>query len=325
MSRAWLVASTALFASGCATAYLQATGQFAVAAREGAGSLASAFDLSTQLCRDRADLAYLLPRLKAEYGAEASFGAAPLRSVWWTDKSGGTNSWADHCGAIEAADGAHRNGLQVIIAYGWALQSVVGQGQFQGDDLRSVASSAAQLTQKIGGGGAAGYTGAIAGVGTPITMFTDFLLSKIVANDLRKDIGAADPAFQKVLDKLLAYVDASGELQLLDLTETLGEVLDEIEGGLGAKGALADPVRGIAYYDFAAHWEARLRYYRHSIDATKKVIQDLKAAHNALRSAGDGDGAIRTDDLKKMGGFAAAVIADAAYFRAQIAASLGTP
>ena len=52
-----LAVTLALLLAGCPSAYLQATGQFAQAARDGAGSLVSAFDLSTQLCRDRADLA----------------------------------------------------------------------------------------------------------------------------------------------------------------------------------------------------------------------------------------------------------------------------
>src|SRR5260370_27053827 len=126
MSRALPFAVAALLSCGCVSTYLTATGQFAQAAREGAGSLSSAFDLSSQICRDRADLAYLLPRMKAPLGADAiGFAGEPMRSPWYGAKSAGPGdkiSWADHCDAIAAADGVHRNALQVVIGYGWALQ-----------------------------------------------------------------------------------------------------------------------------------------------------------------------------------------------------------
>src|SRR5262245_43621107 len=114
MSRALPAVCALALVSGCASSYLQATTQFSQAARDGAGALSSAFDLSTQLCRDRADLAYLLPRLKAQYGAQASFSAEPMRSRWWEDKTAGPGpkiSWADHCGELAAADAAQRTGL----------------------------------------------------------------------------------------------------------------------------------------------------------------------------------------------------------------------
>jgi hypothetical protein len=327
MSRAFAI-SALLLLGGCPTAYLQATGQFSQAARDGAGSLASAFDLSTQLCRDRADLAYLLPRLKAQYGAPSSFSAEPMRSRWFTDKTAGPGanvSWADRCGAPPPADNVHRTGLQFVIAYGFALQAVIGQGKFEGDDLRTVAGASAALAQKIGGGSANAYTGAIAGIGTPLTIMTDFLLAKIASNELRKKIGFADSSLQLILTKLLDYVNAAGELQLMDLTSSLGNVLDEVEYGLGAQSAPADPVRGVSYYQFAAYWEARLRFYRKAIDSTKKLINDLKAAHAALKHAGDGDGSVNDNDLRKVGGLVGAVVGEAAYFRALNAPAPGGP
>ncbi len=316
MSRA--LALAALVATGCTSAYLQATGRFAEAARTGTGSLAGAFDLSTHLCRDRADLAYLLPRLKAPYGEKSSFSAEPMRSRWFADQSAGPDvkvSWQDHCNQLIAADQVHRNSLEVITAYSWALTNVIGQGKYEGDDLRQVAAASSEITQSIMGGPPNMYTGAIAGIGGPLTQMTDFLLAHIVAHELNRKIGFADPSFQTILDKMLAYVNAAGELQYLDLQSMLGNVLDELEYGLGAQRAPADPVRGIDFYNFAARWEARLRYYRRNLDATKKLIQKLKEAHTSLKHAGESSGKVRDDDIRKLGGFLADVLEEADYVR----------
>ena len=317
-----------LGATGCPSAYLNAVNQFGQAAQAGAGSLGTAFDLSSQLCRDRADLAYLLPRFKAQYGQPLSFTADPLRSKWFSDKTAGPadrTSWDDHCNAIADADKVHRAGLAMIGAYGWALGAVVGQGKFEGNDLRESTAAISSVVQTLGGGAAAPYTGAIAGVGGPLTAMTDFLIAKIAGNKLREKIAQADPIYQKILDALLAYLDAAGEMQYLDLQSSLGNVLDEIELGLGPQGAFADPVRGLEYYKFAVYWEKRLRFYRRSIDTTRKLIQDLKSAHAALKHAGDADGSPNVDDLKKMGGFASQVVDTANYFRTSLAPPLGVP
>ncbi len=284
----------------------------------GTASLASTFDLSTQLCRDRADMAYLLPRLKAWYGDKASFTAEPMRSRFFADQTAGPDvkvSWQDHCNQLIAADQIHRTSLEVITAYSWALTNVIGQGSYQGDDLRQIAASASQLTQTAMGGAPNMYTGALNGIGGPLTQFADILLSEIVAHELKQKIGSAEPIYQTILDKMLAYVNAAGELQYLDLQSSLGNVLDEIEFGLGPQKTAADPVRGIDFYKFATYWEARLRYYRRSLDSTKKLIQRLKDAHTALDHAGTSSGKVRDQDIRKMGGCLADVIEEADYVK----------
>jgi hypothetical protein len=241
-----------------------------------------------------------------------------MRSRWFADQTVGPDvkvSWQDHCNQVIAADQIHRNSLEVITAYSWALTNVIGQGKYEGDDLRQIAAASSQLTQSAMGGGPNMYTGALNGIGGPLAQFTDFLLAQIVAHDLKRTIGFADASYQTILDKMLAYVNAAGELQYLDLQSMLGNVLDEIEYGLGPQRAPADPVRGIDFYNFASRWEARLRYYRRSLDTTKKLIQRLKDAHTSLKHAGESSGKMRDDDIRKMGGFLADVIQEADYVR----------
>ncbi len=321
MSR--VLALLVLFSGGCATTYLQATAQFSSGTLQGVETLTSAFDLSSQLCRDRADIAYLAPRLKAPYQADRAFAGSPMRSTWWSDKTagpGGTISWADYCAKIASADTVHRFALATIGAYATALASVVTQGGWSGGDFSTITTAIANITAKLGNSEAQLLVGGIAGSGGPATQIVDFLLGHIVASNLRDKITAAEGPYQTLLDDLLEYVSRAGEKQYKELNADLGDIFDLTESGLGPANAPSDTIRDILFYQFTARWELRMRYYRAALDSEKKLINAMKVAHTNLIAAGKHDRIGRPDmnEIRRMLGVVGQVVSEAAYFKNSI-------
>jgi hypothetical protein len=253
----------------------KATTEFAQLARTSVAELGGAPELVGDLCRQRAELAYIrrvhAPRRSGEVHDFHAFFHLLLPGARDDDPQ---TSWREICARYRLADAGFAKGLATIAAYGEALDALARDRAPV--DLNGFASSAAAAAAALSAS-AERLKSAIGGLGQPISELATAVLDHWKATEMRALVRATDRPLHDVICELRAFLQVVREEQLADARATLVAVLASYH-------ALPDRPVGllqtIAMID--VEMTRRLDRIEVKLEALDDVLQHIARAHSTL-------------------------------------------
>lgn len=142
----------------------------------------------------------------------------------------------------------------MLAAYGRALRALVDEGQYEGEDLKSIAASTANIVESLGGDNfLAKNKSAIANAGDPMKQIMNLLLAAYTRSQLSDAITRSAPAIDLILAAIQSYVEAV-ESERTDALSRLEAVLNAAEPSFVGADRTADAAQAFVFHEFAVRW-----------------------------------------------------------------------
>jgi hypothetical protein len=306
-------------ATGCATPYLTAAGDFGAVTSATTSQLQSLPQISLTLCRRQAFGDFLLDRFvtskKDKDGVAIvwpRFMDAPTPTL-----SGGT--WTDECKAIATSYKVFSDALSVLGGYGSALQKIA-TGSYAGKDLSGVLKDANTALGNLKTAPPKTVTDVLTNIQGPLQAIADLVEKEATESKLKEAVTQANPSVKTIIDSLLGFLDAAA-FQALDVNNKIANLAKEVDSTLtptrkdGEKYVAVSP-EFIPVYEAIEGMASSQQAVQSQIDAMKKSLASLQSASAKLAEAGGKDE--KSDEFKNLIKNIAGLVEDA-YGNAQSA------
>lgn len=280
-----LLAVLFVASTGCATAFNKTGAALGDAMTELPRALVPEGSLASRLCEQRSRFDFLHHRVE---GSRAyAWDTPPRWTEWWSthlrDKARpDLGTWADHCGRIDQVSKSQAASARLLAAYGRALRALVDEGQYEGEDLKSIAASTANIVESLGGDNfLAKNKSAIANAGDPMKQIMNLLLAAYTRSQLSDAITRSAPAIDLILAAIQSYVEAV-ESERTDALSRLEAVLNAAEPSFVGADRTADAAQAFVFHEFAVRWTEDLRAPAARQKAYLAALQELRDSHKSL-------------------------------------------